>query len=426
MSKHTDGGFAARSFPRGVDLLSPETAIPDGGARAAINVDFDRMGKWRRRTGTELVLPMDDAHSLWAPKSGAYAYFVAGTALCRLDPIRRTRVILRTGLAPGAPMSFCEVNEDIFYSNGYQSGSVFGTIGVEMPIGEITCAATTTGALPPGAYKVGMVYVKTSGEESGPVVSDFVLAVAGGISVEGFSLPQDPAIQRARFYLSPPDGEALYQVLDTAFTNPDITFTAVADGKMLETQFMQPPPPAHLLQTFNGRLYGADGSILWYTQAFRYGLHNPASDYVDMGARITLIEEAADKKGLFVGTTEGTFFLAGDDMAKMELQSVSELAPIEGTGTAIDTKVFGMKELPEFFAPVWFTQKGWVVGLNDGTIKNLIHDRLVVSNLERGAAIVRKQNGNTHLMGVFRGSDGQITAASDSMTSEVIRNGIVI
>lgn len=425
----TGGEFLVKGFPKGVNMLSPETALPAGAVRAAINVDFDRAGKWRRRSGVTLAVTGQDVHSLWAPAGdGPDVYYVDGTWLYRVDPAKgvASRRAVRAGLTRGAPMAFCALNDEICYSNGYESGSVFDTIGMEMPVGGITCAFRAGGSLAPGAYKVGLVYVKDSGEESGALVADFHLATLGGIAVNNFPLPQDTSIRRARFYLSPPnDEDVLYQALEITFNVADILFSVPAAGKMLDTWFLTPPPPAHLLRTFNGRLYGADGSVLWYSQAFRYGLYKPSTDYIDMGARITLIEEAADGRGLFVGTTDGTFFLAGD-VLKMQLQSVSELSPIEGTGTAIDTKVFGMKELPEFFAPVWFTSKGWVVGLNDGTVKNLNHDRLAVSNLERGSALVRKSNGSTHLMGVFRGGDNSAAAATDSMESEIIRNGIVI
>ena len=429
MAQSGNGEFSAKGFPGGVNMLSPETALPPGSVRAAINVDFDRAGKWQRRAGTTLAVAGQDVHSLWAPADSTLAYYVDGDTLYQVDPAQgvASRRVVRTGLTRGLPMAFCFLNDEVCYSNSVQSGSVFGTIGMEMPAGAIVCAFRAGGALAPGAYKVGLVYVKDSGEESGAIVADFTLTTAGGIAVNNFPLPADTSIRRARFYLSPPnDEDVLYQALEITFNVADILFNTPASGKLLDTWFLTPPPPAHLLQSFNGRLYGADGDVLWYSQAFRYGLYKPSTDYIDMGARITLIEEAADKKGLFVGTTKGAFFLAGDEALKMQLQTVSELAPVEGTGTAIDTKVFGMKELPEFFAPAWFTSKGWVVGLNDGTIKNLNHDRLIVSNLERGSALVRKSNGSTHLMGVFRGGDNSAAAATDSMESEIIRNGIVI
>lgn len=429
MAQAKNGEFMARGFPAGVNNLSPETAVPGNAVRAAVNVDFDRAGKWSRRDGTTLAVAGQDIHSLWAPPDGDRAYYVEGSWLYQIDPAKgmSSRRAVRAGLTPGAHMCFTELNDEICYSNGFQSGSVFGTVGVEMPVGSITCSMRPGGALTPGAYKVGLVFVKDSGEESGAIVSDFVLTKIGGISVDSFALPQDPTIRRARLYLSPPNDEgALYQAFDMDFSPGDILFSGPATGKLLDTWMLEPPPHAHLLQSFNGRLYGANENILWYTQAFRYGLHRPSTDYVDMGARITLIEAAGDKKGIFVGTTKGTFFLAGADASNMRMQTVSELAPVEGTGTAIDTKVFGMKELPQFFAPVWFTNKGWVVGLNDGTVKNLIHDRLALSNVDRGSTLIRKSNGSTHLVGVFRGGDNSAAAASDSMTSEIIRNGIVI
>lgn len=422
------GGFSAKGFPVGVDLLSAETALPRGALRAAINVDIDRAGKWRRRRGTQLVFAGTDVHSLWAPLTGSTAYFVEGRNLrsCRPADPTAPRPLIRTGLTEGAPMNFCEVNDEIYYSNGLQSGTVFGRFGVEMPIGEIACTAVTRGMLAPGVYKVGLVFVKDTGEESGAIVSYFTLGSKGGIAVSSFQLPQDPAIHRARFFLSATDDEVLYQAADIGFSAGAVEFLEPATGRILETEFMEPPPPAQALCLYNGRLYGALDAIVWYTQALRYGLFRPSTDFIDFGDRVTLLAPAPTG-GLYVGTTNGMFFMAGDDPAKFSMEQVSELGPVEGSGVFVETVKLGVKGLPEVLAPMWFTTSGWVLGLSDGVIKNLVHDKLAFSNLGRGSAVVRKVDGDTHVMGVFRGGDGPTQAiASDSMTSEIIRNGVVI
>lgn len=422
------GNWSTKNFGLGVDNLSPETALPRGALRYALNVDFDRTGRWSRRRGTQVIIPGEGMHSLWAPKLGEYAYFVQGSNLCRCTPGTPSAppVILRADITPEVPMVFCDLTTDIMFSNGFQFGSLFGTIGVEMPNGVLEFEPGP-GALAPGTYRIAMVFVGVNGEESGAVSSTFTLEAQGGISLVHCPVPKSPGVT-ARFFLSPTDDPSvMYQAIDMDFTEAEINFTVPGAGRLLETEFMEPPPAPRIMAASNGRLMGAIGPMIWYTQPFRYGLYKPSTDYMLFESDVTMIASSPDNNGWYIGTQDGLFFLSGNQPDETKVNQVSELSPIEGSMTVIDTVVFPVKGMPEVLAPVWFTERGWVVGLDEGVINNLVHDKLALANLGRGSSFVRKENGSTHLVGVFRGGDGpSVAAASDSMTSEIIRNGIVI
>lgn len=417
-----------KSFGRGVDLLSPETALPKGAVRCAVNVDFVRGGKVRRRRGSTLLVPAPGAHSIWSPDPGTYALYVAGTQMFMMQFTTTGPVttVVRTGLMPDMPVCYHEVNTDVYFSNGVQCGFIFDHYGVELPDGEIVCSALPAGMLPAGTYSVALVYVKDSGEESGAVFTEFTLPKTGGINIMSFPLPADPTIRRARFFVSHTDGERAYQALDVNFTETEIVFSSLSSGRPVETMFMVPPPPAQQLCLFHGRLYGAHGNILWYTQPLRYGLHKPSTDYIDLGEYITLVVPAPDDSGLFVGTESGTKFLRGEEAKKFHFFDLSPLSPTEGSVAHVDTARFQIKEIRQCRAPVWFTERGWVLGADNGVLYELNQDKLLLSKTNRGSTVIREANGSTHLLGVFRGGGSSGAVASDSMTSEIVRKGVVI
>lgn len=87
----------------------------------AVNVVVDQTGRVSRRDGFETVNDDLPAHSLFC--DGGDCLFVAEDMLCQLRPDFE-RVVLRTGMQEGARMDCAQVNADIYYVNGFQTGIV--------------------------------------------------------------------------------------------------------------------------------------------------------------------------------------------------------------------------------------------------------------------------------------------------------------
>ncbi len=85
----------------------------------AVNVDVKNSRRISRRPGrlsTSVVLP---SHSLYSALG--VTLFVSGTSLYRLDsgPVATQ---IKTGLTEGARMRFTDVNDNIYFANGYEKG----------------------------------------------------------------------------------------------------------------------------------------------------------------------------------------------------------------------------------------------------------------------------------------------------------------
>jgi len=99
---------------------------PKGGIRdlaVAYNVDGDDTGRIGRRKGYEKKISAS-MHSLFC--DGGECLFVTGDALCVLHSDYTYTAIRNVKL--GARMSYVQVNNEIYYSNGYEKGVVRGGI----------------------------------------------------------------------------------------------------------------------------------------------------------------------------------------------------------------------------------------------------------------------------------------------------------
>jgi hypothetical protein len=95
----------------------PKKGIVD--LAVAVNVDVDDTGRLSRRKGFDKTAITIAAGSLFCDNGPCL--FVSGANLCQLHP-GFSYTTLRSDLTLGARMSYTQVNGDIFFCNGYQSG----------------------------------------------------------------------------------------------------------------------------------------------------------------------------------------------------------------------------------------------------------------------------------------------------------------
>lgn len=99
-----------------VDALGEKAIYP---LVEAVNIDIDNTYAISSRDGSDKKLSGTDAHSFWT--NGDVALFVDGATLYLLNP-DYTATELLTGLSRGFRMSYAEVNDRIYMSNGSYIG----------------------------------------------------------------------------------------------------------------------------------------------------------------------------------------------------------------------------------------------------------------------------------------------------------------
>jgi hypothetical protein len=108
-------------------------------------------------------------------------------------------------------------------------------------------------------------------------------------------------------YFAPDGGEAFY-----AGSTATDTFLWGSDqvGPQYIGSGLEAPPVGTQLVLWRSRVLLADGSVLWATKPLQPELCDVTRDFVQMPATITLVY--GTDGGIFVGTTQGLYFLAGD------------------------------------------------------------------------------------------------------------------
>lgn len=408
----------------GVVNQGPESALKPNVLREAVDVDLTANLKVRSRAGySQPVISTTLGHSFFADDRLPFALFVDGDTLFAFHPDERAEA-LRSGLAPGMPLSYVVINDGVYWSNGAQRG--FVTVELETldwacpnPHGQPTLSPLPNGSFGPGRVQAAVTYLDARGRESGTVMAaDLERAAAGGIRVSNIPVPADPAVAKVRIYLSNGNDPVLY--LHATLT-PGVTQYDALDpprGRKLATQHLHPLPPGHIVRELNGRQFVAvDRRILW-SPALRYGLFDPSRDWVALPKRIDLMEPVGagtPGAGLWVASGSKTYFLGGSDPRQFAQTIKSPYGAVPGSAALTPATAWGLEF--EDMVPSWLSRAGFFcIGLPGGQLKTF--DKAAVNAVgERGAALFREENGERQVIVAQRGAHMPALAFRDKVVA---------
>ncbi len=407
---------------RGINNVCADEELVLGELRKAVNVDITNRFKLRSRAGNT-QLAAGRYHSLWAPFGAQAGYVVKEDTLYSVDADGEMSA-LTSGLTLNAPMSYTEVNLDVYYSNGHQLGKVVRGVAVPwgIPVPDKPNLAVGPGALPPGDYQVCVVYADASGEQSGASLATYRMLVAtAGFVVSDIEYPV-PAVE-ARVFMTPANGDVFYEVARTTETEVSITrFTADVP---LDTQHLLPPEPATIVRGLSGRVYMVRGATMERTEPLAYGLINPTNNFYMFPTEPTLVEEI--DAGLII-VADRTYLLTREGPGQEQrLDPVSESTAVAGTGVQVDARYLGEGE-HQGMAAVWLGGRGYMVAYPDGQVAPLTEDKVSFPVSETGAMGFVRRNGLAQLVTTLKdpNDETQTFNVGDRVTAEVYRNGILI
>lgn len=367
------------NFTLGIDMLSEIASLPKGAARDAVNVDFDSSGGFRSRDGFTLALALPGAHSLWGSADGTFGLLAQDDKLRRVivqagQPL--TAVVLQ-GLTRSERMSYHEHGGEVFFTNSHQLGVITRTaarlLGLPVPPAP-ALARSIVGLLPAGRYSAAVSYVAPSGEESGlSELSDIELSAAGGLALS----TQPVAGLRLRVYLTPLNGDILYQAAELPAGAGSAILGSYQPGKAADNQFLRPMPAGATVRAYNGRIVVAQGPTLTFSRPFRYGLTDPRHDFVQFSADVTMVEPV--RAGLFVGLATGqVYFLAGGGPSDFGQALVSTTGVVPWASTVMPAAYLDEDLAKQAGGPVavWLSKAGYVAGMPNGSVHDLQAERI--------------------------------------------------
>lgn len=350
--------------------------------REAENVEIDNAGRVRRRAAANLIQAMSGAHSLYLTSDTA-GYLVRSGTIYSISLPSYSESAFKV-LSNNDPVSWCEVNGDLYYSNGTDSGRI--TSGIWFPHGLPTpdepSVASVGGGLFAGKYQVAVAYYNSvTGEEGGVSAStNYELASLGGLRV---TLPgSTDGATHINVYVSTVNGGV--PLLATTVTIGTATADVVANaaGRESNQRYEEPLPAGTQLFHYNGRLCSVLGKTIYLGLPHRHGYYLPVDGRIDFPANVTLAAPA--QFGVYVAYGEITQFYAGADLGAAELvRDVLHYGAVPGTFFRVPNKpIVG-----------WFGEKGVVIGDYQGQVTELMADAIDQTPPAAGLSFVVQNNG---------------------------------
>ena len=402
----------------GVDTLSSETALGNGAVRSAVNVDIGRAGRFKRRAGYTRRVARTGMHSLFYAVQKGWTLVAQDAGLFRLDIDTYAMTPLATLNSPDK-LEYTEYNGNLYFANKTTLGWVPSDSTVARPVG-VPVPTTPTlsvaaGGLTPGKYGVAITFVDDRGEESGATELQVInLPDGGGIRLA--NLPQKLG-WRIFVYITSADGDVLRWAAEFPAVFPSYVVAEAAQGGVLGTRFLVPLPPGDFVRWHNGRLFTAKNGALFFSEALRPHLHNPAYGVIPFSGYIAFVESVGD--GLYVGDSRGVWFLSGTDPTKFEQRRVSTCRAVARSSIMVPPEHFPPKQVPaEPPVAVWLSTSGYVVGMPGGTTVELQPDRLKVpSGLTGRSAFLLREGRKQVITPVNSTSTATFGTAVDSVIS---------
>lgn len=397
---------------KGVNNRLPDRLVPSDALRNAVNVELRADGTLRRRRGYTSVSE-GVYHSLWCEHDIALA--VKDNALVLIDPTDLSESMLETGLSGGNRMVYVWTPLGVYLSNGAMTGRVVNGVlrawGVEHAHAQPTLSAVSAGAMDAGRYQVAITYEHSDGEEGGTTAATAVTVSNGG-GIQAAAIPQ-PAllgdVSHINVYVSQANGDRLYHYgrYPTGTTSVTISRSATL-GRELTTQFLYPMPAGNVLEEYNGRLYVAVGSLLWFSEPFYYGQRR-AANYFQFPAPISIVSRAGNA-GLHV-VADQHYFLRGGDPAAFVPEPVLAATGVRGSLVKLP---------PDGARRAWVSSEGIVVSTGDGSLELQMAEQVMIEAATEGASLYQERDGETLIVASL--NDGQSAAvAGDFVDAEIIR-----
>lgn len=197
--------------------------------------------------------------------------------------------------------------------------------------------------------------------------------------------------------------------------NPTATLTPIA-GRLLG-----PPPVAEYMLESGGRIYMAQGNVIWATEMFAYDYVDRTRSFMQFEDQITGMGQVQD--GFFVGTETKTYFLSGA-LAQMRRIEVHPLGTLAGSMIDVPADLIRPESSVSRGAVLFMTESGLCVGLDGGICYNMTQSRVTFPQAERVAAMLRRQDGMAHYVGVTDSQGGPQSNAriGDYVDAEIRRH----
>ena len=400
----------------GINDQAAQHSVPTGEGEvdltAAINVDIDRYKKLFRRQGFTAVYNGTNIRCLTPFEGGLM--FADGAELKHRSSTGVVNTV-HSLLAQTDTICMAEVNGDMVVSDGQEIWTVapdlsYRILGVNPPATEPNVSASSGGSVPQGVYLVAVTMISATGEESGaPFVTEVELTDRGSIQVS--NMPNSEGSVKKNVYVGV--GDSLF--LEATVSGASVTISSLVGGRVLQFQHKtRTPPGTHMVHT-KGRLFIADGNVLWYSEPLDYGKCDMRSGFIVFPEPITMLTER-----LFIATDSNTYLLRGDNPDQLVLLEILKYGTPKTKAAEVEGSYLGDTGGR---VEVWQSNRGICIGAEDGSIVNITDKKVAMPKYDNAATIFRRDRGINQVIATGRKS-GNIDSGRmrSEFTVTVIKN----
>lgn len=226
-------------------------------------------------------------------------------------------------LSSTAPLYWCEINNQVLFNNGTDSGIILADNSVlpwRWPVPTAPAIAAITGTLPAGTYQVRCSYLLPDGRETG-AGDPAEITLTEDQALQTSSIPQSAGC-KTNIYITPANSE-VYQLYATT-TATALTFNAPPDtlGRDLLNAFLDPLPiSTDVIQAWQGKIFAAqympaeDQTVVWFSEPLGFHLFNLNQNFILVPGHVLML--AAHDEALIIGTQQRIYAYSGDKLAQI-------------------------------------------------------------------------------------------------------------
>ncbi len=358
--------------------------------KTADNIDITQTAAIRRRDGSTLAVSLSSPYA-YNTLDFSRLYVVAAGLLRQVhDDLGLTT--LQSGLSD-APMAWTEINNQVFFTNGIDSGIILKS-GEVLPWAWSTPSMPSliavTGSLPAGAYQVAITYILPDGRETG--ASDAVAIYLDGTQSLQINQITQVSGLRTQIYIAPADSTVFQWAFETSYASSSWNGESDELGVDLTTQFLNPlPDGCSYLQVWRGRIYAAqyiqesDSTAIWVSEPLGFHLFGLNDTFMQIPGRISMLATSAD--ALVVGTDARVYVYDGESLGEVANYGV---VPGYSAVSDDDDKTI-----------LFWSKRGLCRAI---PFENLTQQQISVApGVQAGAAIIRKNGEKHYVVALHRG-----------------------
>jgi hypothetical protein len=203
----------------------------------------------------------------------------------------------------------------------------------------------------------------------------------------------------ARLYLSPPNGEELYQAASVPLNGTTQLLGQIENlnrGRQPATRFLDVLPGGQFISSHKSRILVARNDTVFYSEPFAPHLYSSRHGFIQFEGVVTMLQPV--DAGVYISDSKRVYFLPGNNIEETEVRVVDESPAIYGSSTIVKGGDLSAELQSADELAVWLSTKGPCYGSSEGTVLRPAQGALEIPYYERGSSCFHIYDGVKHVV----------------------------